>query len=195
MVPSGMLRRVALVSTDVSEKRSASFIRVTKISKLGTTLAVTINRPTLRRYTKLFLRSVRRLLVRASVVPSLPILITLMKEALSSSETSVLTRATRHNIHCHRREYLKSYTFLLKMSEHIPSRVCYTIRLFIHSHYMGLCYKCGVTLLLCMCSDVFSDADFATVESNCEFVFRITDPICAATVVSKLKIIIQLISH
>jgi hypothetical protein len=30
-----------------------------------------------------------------SVVPSSPILVTLMKEALSSSETSVFTRATR----------------------------------------------------------------------------------------------------
>jgi hypothetical protein len=39
----------------------------------------------------------RRLLVTASVVPSSPILLTLMKEALSSSETSVLTRATRHH--------------------------------------------------------------------------------------------------
>jgi hypothetical protein len=47
---------------------------------------------------ELFLRSVRRLLVTASVVPSSPILVTLMKEALSSSETSVLTRATRRNI-------------------------------------------------------------------------------------------------
>jgi hypothetical protein len=41
---------------------------------------------------------VRRLLVTASVVPSSPILVTLMKQALSSSETSVLTRATLRNI-------------------------------------------------------------------------------------------------
>jgi hypothetical protein len=45
-----------------------------------------------------FLRSVRRLLVTATVVPSSPILVTLMKEALRSSETSALTRATRRNI-------------------------------------------------------------------------------------------------
>jgi hypothetical protein len=40
----------------------------------------------------------RRLLVTASVVPSSPICVTLMKEALRSSETSVLTRATWRNI-------------------------------------------------------------------------------------------------
>jgi hypothetical protein len=74
MASSGMLHRVALVRTDVSEELSASFI---------------------------------------SVVPSSPILVTLMKEALSSSETSVLT--TRRNIpedailHNHVRENLKSY--------------------------------------------------------------------------------------
>jgi hypothetical protein len=45
-----------------------------------------------------FLRSVRRLLVTASVVPSSPAHVTLMKEALSSSETSVVTRATLRNI-------------------------------------------------------------------------------------------------
>jgi hypothetical protein len=40
-----MLRRVALARTDVSEERSASIIRVTRISELGT-LAVTSNRRT-----------------------------------------------------------------------------------------------------------------------------------------------------
>jgi hypothetical protein len=40
MVSSGILRRVALVRTDVSEELSASFIRVKRIGEIGTTLAV-----------------------------------------------------------------------------------------------------------------------------------------------------------
>jgi hypothetical protein len=43
MVSSGLLRRVALVRIDVSEEPGASFIRVTKIGELGTTLAVASN--------------------------------------------------------------------------------------------------------------------------------------------------------
>jgi hypothetical protein len=56
-----MLRRVALVRTGVSEVLSASFIRVTSIGELGTALALSSNRRTLRRNTR-----ARRLLVTAS---------------------------------------------------------------------------------------------------------------------------------
>jgi hypothetical protein len=51
-----MLRRVALVRTDVSEELNVSFIKVTRIGELETTVAVTSNR-------------------RASVLPSSPILV------------------------------------------------------------------------------------------------------------------------
>jgi hypothetical protein len=83
MTSFGMLRRLAVVRTDVLEELRASIIRVTRIGEIGTTLAVT---------------SHSRLLVRANVVPSSTVLVTLMTEAVRSSEPSVLTRATRRNI-------------------------------------------------------------------------------------------------
>jgi hypothetical protein len=52
MASCGTLHRVSLARTDVSEELSASFIRVTRIGVLGTTLAVTSNRRTLRRTIK-----------------------------------------------------------------------------------------------------------------------------------------------
>jgi hypothetical protein len=65
-----------------------------------------------------FHRSVRRMLITANVVPSSPILVTLMMEAKHSSEICVLTRSTLRNIpedgilHSRRRENLKSYIAL-----------------------------------------------------------------------------------
>jgi hypothetical protein len=76
-----MLCHVAFVRTDVSEEHNASNIRRTRIVELGTMLALTSNQCTL-----------------ANVVPSSPILVTLMMEALHFSETSILTRVTRPNI-------------------------------------------------------------------------------------------------
>jgi hypothetical protein len=62
-----MLSRVALVRIYLSEEISGSFIRVTRIGELGTTLDITSNR-----------RTLCRLLVTASVVPISLVLVTLM---------------------------------------------------------------------------------------------------------------------
>jgi hypothetical protein len=85
MSSSGMLCHVTRVRTDVLEEHITFFTRVTRISELGTMLALTGN------------HSVLRLVVTAKVVPSSPIPATLMTEVICSSDTSVLTRATWHN--------------------------------------------------------------------------------------------------
>jgi hypothetical protein len=90
MASSGMLRSVYFVRIDDSEELSASIIRMTKIDELRTTLPVNIN--------FVFLRRMHRLIVTANDAPSSLILVTLMMKALSSSETSVLTRGKRRNI-------------------------------------------------------------------------------------------------
>jgi hypothetical protein len=83
-----LLRRVALVRTDVSEEPGASFIRVTKLGALGTTQAATSNR--VRREN---LKSYAVNIVLRSLILSI-----LMMEAILSSETWVLIKATRRHI-------------------------------------------------------------------------------------------------
>jgi hypothetical protein len=60
---SGMLRRAALVRTEVSEEGSTSFIRVTRICELRT-LEVTNNRRTLRRNTTVSFERSGNLLIK-----------------------------------------------------------------------------------------------------------------------------------
>jgi cobalamin synthase len=71
---------MALVGIDFPEERSTSIIRVTRIGELGT-LAITSS----------------RLVVTANIVPSSPILVTLIMVVLHSSKMSVLTIATWSN--------------------------------------------------------------------------------------------------
>jgi hypothetical protein len=86
-----MLRGADLIRTGVSEERIASIGKVTKIG------------------------AKKLLLLLLIAVSNAPILVTLMMEAMFSSETSVLIKATWRNIpkygilHSHRRENLKSY--------------------------------------------------------------------------------------
>jgi hypothetical protein len=86
----GIFCRVALVRTDVSEQRIAPIKKVTRFGELITTLAVTSNRSSV--------HQLLVMLVTANVVPSSLIFVTVMMEALRSSETSAPSRATRRNI-------------------------------------------------------------------------------------------------
>jgi hypothetical protein len=79
---SGMLRHVVVARTEVSEERVVSIISVTRIVELETILTVTSNRSTLLR----------------NAVPSVLSPVTQVMEAIRSSETSVLTKATRRHI-------------------------------------------------------------------------------------------------
>jgi hypothetical protein len=76
MPSSEILRRAALVRTDVLEEFSASIIKVTRVGELRTMLAVTSNR--------------RMQLVTANVVLSSTIIVTLMMEALRSPKRRFL---------------------------------------------------------------------------------------------------------
>jgi hypothetical protein len=102
MESSGMLFRVAVARTDVLEERIAYIIRVTRIGG------------------RVFLRRMLRLLVTANVVPRSPFLVTLMMEAIHSSETSVLTRATRR--HSQKRAFFLNLLGSARSTQYI--RIC-----------------------------------------------------------------------
>jgi hypothetical protein len=104
MPSSGMLRRVALVRTDVSEKRSASIITVTRIGELGTTLAVTSNRSTLQRNI------------------SSPILVTVKMEALPSSKRHFLQEP--HGVTSQRTEFFRVTAVKPSNLTQKPKRFC-----------------------------------------------------------------------
>jgi hypothetical protein len=89
-----VLRCAALVRTEVSEEINTSIIRVKRIDELGKTIStlVRIN------VSEELGASIIRVTRIGELETSSPILVDLMMKALSSSETSVLTRVTRPNI-------------------------------------------------------------------------------------------------
>jgi hypothetical protein len=116
MLSSGIWRLVALVWTDVSGERIASIIRMTGVSDLGTTVAITSN------------RSVLQLLVIANVVPSSMILFSLMMEVIFSSETTHLTRAIHPKSRNSSRHFcvstFETYSYILYYIEQFISFSC-----------------------------------------------------------------------
>jgi hypothetical protein len=80
MPSSGILCRVALLKTDISEELIASIIRVTRIGELGTLIV-----------------AVFRLLVATNVVPGSPILVTLMMEVGSYKSHTTKHSRRRHS--------------------------------------------------------------------------------------------------
>jgi hypothetical protein len=108
MSPSGMLRRVALVRTDVSEERITSIIRVTRIGELGTTLAVTSNRSTLRRNNVLNSAIVVTLMMEAGLCSGNLVFPVRYELGFYIPEDGVL--------HCHCRKNFKSYFVLNYLS-------------------------------------------------------------------------------
>jgi hypothetical protein len=105
---------VPLKRSDISEELIATNIRVARIGELG------------------ILRSVLQLPVTANVACS-PVLVTVMMEALRSSETPDLTRVTRRNIpedfilHSRRLENLRSYTI-----KHYFTKTYWEVVVYIH---------------------------------------------------------------
>jgi hypothetical protein len=112
-----MLLHMALVRTNVSEERITSIIRMTGIGKLGT-LAVTSNWSTLPRNTMwayiVFLHSILWLLVTANVVPSSPIIVTLMMWALHPSIMQFLQEP--HCVTSQKMEFFSYKTLLVKIT-------------------------------------------------------------------------------